>query len=62
MYESGARREAFGRVAINGRTNAALNPLAVMRDPLTMDDYLAARMIRHRVGGLNDLDAWEMLG
>jgi acetyl-CoA acetyltransferase len=46
VHEYDARREDFGRVAINGRTNAALNPLAVMREPLTMDDYLAARMIR----------------
>jgi acetyl-CoA acetyltransferase len=46
LYEHGARREDLGRVAINGRTNAARNPLAVMRAPLTMDDYLAARMIR----------------
>ena len=46
VYEYGTRREDFGRVAINGRTNAARNPLAVMREPLTMEDYLAARMIR----------------
>lgn len=46
IYEHGARREDFGRVAINMRTNAARNPLAVMREPITMDDYLAARMIR----------------
>jgi acetyl-CoA acetyltransferase len=41
-----ARREDFGMVAINDRTNAAKNPAAVMREPITMDDYLAARMIR----------------
>jgi acetyl-CoA acetyltransferase len=46
VYEYDTHREDFGRVAINGRTNAAQNPLAVMRAPLTMDDYLAARMIR----------------
>jgi acetyl-CoA acetyltransferase len=46
IHEYDARREDFGLVAVNGRTNAAANPLAVMRTPLTMDDYLAARMIR----------------
>ena len=46
VYEYDSRREDFGYVAINGRTNAADNPLAVMRTPLTMSDYLAARMIR----------------
>ncbi|HMC72375.1 MAG TPA: thiolase family protein, partial [Mycobacteriales bacterium] len=46
MHEYGIKREAFGRIAINGRTNAAQNPAAAMRTPMTMDDYLAARMIR----------------
>jgi acetyl-CoA acetyltransferase len=46
IHETGARREDFGRVAINMRTGALRNPLAVMRTPLTMDDYLAGRMIR----------------
>ena len=46
IYEYDSRREDFGYVAINGRTNAGDNPLAVMRTPLTMSDYLAARMIR----------------
>ena len=46
IHEFGATREDFGRIAINERTNALTNPLAVMRTPLTMDDYLAGRMIR----------------
>jgi acetyl-CoA acetyltransferase len=46
IHEHGTRREDLGRVALNGRTNAVENPLAVMREPLTMEDYLAARMIR----------------
>src|SRR3954454_9603071 len=46
VHEYGVSREPFGRVAINDRTNAGRNPLAVMRSPLTMDDYLAARMVR----------------
>ncbi|MBV9995034.1 MAG: hypothetical protein JO127_07465 [Caulobacteraceae bacterium] len=46
MYEYGAKKEHFGYVALNGRANAARNPAAAMREPLTMDDYLSARMIR----------------
>jgi acetyl-CoA acetyltransferase len=36
----------MGYVAVNSRTNAMANPAAAMRDPLTMEDYLSARMIR----------------
>jgi acetyl-CoA acetyltransferase len=39
-------REHFGYIAINDRSNAARNPGAVMREPMTLDDYLSARMIR----------------
>ena len=46
MHEFGATSEDFGLVAINDRTNAGLNPAAAKRDPITMDDYLAARMVR----------------
>ena len=46
FHEYGATREVLGRIAINERTNALDNPLAAMRDPITMDDYLAARMVR----------------
>jgi acetyl-CoA acetyltransferase len=46
LHEYGASRETFGLVAVNDRSNAARNPAAVLRDPITMDDYLAARMIR----------------
>ena len=46
LREYGASRETFGRIAVNDRSNAARNPAAVLRDPITMDDYLAARMIR----------------
>ncbi len=42
----GTQRRHLGYVALNGRTNAQANPAAAVRDPLTMDDYLAARMIR----------------
>ncbi len=46
MHEYGATKEPFGRIAVNMRTNAAQNPIAAMRAPITLDDYYAARMIR----------------
>ncbi|PPJ21614.1 thiolase family protein [Nocardia nova] len=45
MYEHGLTREQLGAVALNARKNAGLNPDAIFRDPLTMADYLDARMI-----------------
>jgi acetyl-CoA acetyltransferase len=56
LYEyADAKREHLGLVAINSRTNAALNDHAVMREPMTMDDYLEARMIREPLG-MFDMD------
>ncbi len=46
IHEYDVPREAFGRVALNGRAGAARNPLAAMKAPLTMEGYLGARMIR----------------
>ena len=46
LYEFGGTKEPFGLVAINDRTNAGKNPAAAMREPITMEDYNAARMIR----------------
>jgi acetyl-CoA acetyltransferase len=45
FHEFGTTREQLAQIALNGRRNAALNPKAVYREPLTMQDYLAARMI-----------------
>src|SRR5207245_11691586 len=42
-------------IALNGRANAALNPAAIYREPMTMDDYLSARMITTPFG-LYDCD------
>jgi acetyl-CoA acetyltransferase len=39
-------REDLGLVAINSRSNALGNSGAAMQDPLSMDDYLSAPMIR----------------
>lgn len=45
MFEYGTKREHLGAIALNDRKNAALNPKGIYTDPLTMDDYLAARWI-----------------
>jgi acetyl-CoA acetyltransferase len=45
MAEYGRTEEDFGQIALNARRWAALNPRAVLRDPLTMDDYLSSRMV-----------------
>lgn len=41
----GTTREQLAWIALSGRRHAALNPNAIFRDPLTLEDYLAARMI-----------------
>jgi acetyl-CoA acetyltransferase len=41
----GTTREQMAWVALNARANAGLNPKAIYRDPMTLDDYLGARMI-----------------
>ena len=46
----GTTREQLGWVALNGRRHAARNPDAIHRDPMTMDDYLSARMISEPLG------------
>lgn len=46
MHEYRIGREPFGLIAINSRTGAAANPAAVAREPLTMEGYLAGRMVR----------------
>ena len=55
MHRYGAPREMLGLIAVNGRRNAALNPNAIYRDPMTMDDYLSARPITSPFG-LYDCD------
>jgi acetyl-CoA acetyltransferase len=55
LHDYGATRETFGLVAINNRSNAARNDHAAMRTPITMDDYLASRMVRSPLSVL-DMD------
>lgn len=45
MKAYGATREDFGRLCIAQRENALKNPQALMKMPLTMEDYLSARPI-----------------
>lgn len=45
FHDYGTTREQLAQIAINARCHAGLNPSAVYRTPLTMDDYLSARMI-----------------
>ena len=55
LHRYGAGREMLGWIALNGRANAARNPAAIYRDPMSMDDYLAARPITSPFG-LYDCD------
>jgi len=49
----GTTKEQLGWIALNGRRNAARNPLAVYRDPMTMADYLGARLVSTPFGLLD---------
>lgn len=55
FHRYGTTRETLGWIALNQRANAALNPTAIYRDPMTMDDYLSARLITTPFG-LYDCD------
>ena len=45
MNRTGASREDFGRICVAQRANAQRYTGALMRKPLTLDDYMAARAI-----------------
>jgi len=45
MQDFNATHEDFGRICVAQRANALRNPNAVMKKPLTLDDYLNARPI-----------------
>lgn len=55
FHRYGTTRETLGWIALNQRANAALHPTAIYRDPMTMEDYLGARMITTPFG-LYDCD------
>ncbi|MGC4963236.1 thiolase C-terminal domain-containing protein [Gordonia sp. DT218] len=55
FHRYGTTKETLGWIALNQRANAGLNPTAVYRDPMTMDDYLGARPITTPFG-LYDCD------
>ena len=45
MHEYGTTIEQLAEIAVSARANAALNPEAFVRDPITIDDVLAGPMI-----------------
>jgi acetyl-CoA acetyltransferase len=45
MFEYGTKREHFAAVAMSFREHALRNPDAVMKKPMTLEDYFDARMI-----------------
>jgi acetyl-CoA acetyltransferase len=53
MHVYGTTKEQLGWLALNSRKNAALNPRAAYRDPLTMEEYLGARIISDPFGLLD---------
>jgi acetyl-CoA acetyltransferase/uncharacterized OB-fold protein len=55
FHRYGTTKETLGWIALNQRANAELNPTAIYRTPMTMDDYLGARPITTPFG-LYDCD------
>ena len=45
MIEHGSNEDHFGAVAVTTREHACRNPQAVMRQPMTLEDHHASRMI-----------------
>jgi len=45
FHEYGTRAEQLAMIAVNGRRNAGLNPKAIYREPMTLDDYFDSRLI-----------------
>ncbi len=53
MHEYGLTREQLAAIPVKNRRHAALNPIAQMRKPMTVDDVLAARQIVKPLGLLD---------
>ena len=45
MHEHGITSQDYGRIAVTWRAHASTNPLAQKREPITLDDHQASRMI-----------------
>ncbi|HEY1267305.1 MAG TPA: thiolase family protein [Candidatus Binatia bacterium] len=45
MEQYGTTLEQIGRIALTQRANARQNPQALLREPMSLDDYLKSRMI-----------------
>jgi acetyl-CoA acetyltransferase len=45
MHDFGTTEEHLGHIAVTFRDHATRNPLAPMREPLTIEDYFGSRMI-----------------
>ncbi len=45
MHRYGMTREQLSQIALNAHRNAAKNPRAIVKEPLTSEKYFAARMI-----------------
>lgn len=50
MHQYGTTKEQLGAVAVSARQWAQRNPEAFMRDPLTLQDYMGARMVADPFG------------
>ncbi|WP_374326968.1 acetyl-CoA acetyltransferase [Paracoccus pantotrophus] len=53
MHDYGTTRKQLGAVALAARAWARLNPEAFRREPLDMQEYLAARMVSSPLGSLD---------
>ncbi|MFN3725954.1 MAG: thiolase family protein [Allosphingosinicella sp.] len=45
FHDYGTTSEQLGQIPVTCRANAALNPKAIYREPMTLDDYLGSRII-----------------
>ncbi len=49
LHDFGVKREQLAWIPITQRAHAALNPDAVYRQPLTLDEYMGSRMISYPI-------------
>lgn len=59
MHRYGTSTEVLGRIAVQARRHAALNPDAALREPLSMEDYRASAPL---IWPLRELDVCRMSG